>query len=399
MNAALCWCSWIALFGPPRPPGDDSTVTLDAEASVGVAHRVPRRGPWHSPPSAGASVTLRPSWRLFTRPWRLRFPLGYRSTVAAELTEDAPGASVTRRATADVLELGVEGLRRWSPTSGIGLELGAGLLADRSSTRSPVPGRLEDQASGGLQLRVPLAVVFAEGRVELDAAAGVGVAVGDRLGVRFSGGAGGFVRLWGRFGVSLRHREDGWWSGGTSRQLRMTTLGLALRSGAPPSRRRSPSPVGPPSKPPKAAPLRPAAQSLVTTTLDGAEFDLREHRGKVVVVDFWASWCAPCRDAMPALQRLRRETDPSDVVIIGVSLDDDEAAARAFAKAAGVDFPLAVDTSGIADAWQPPKMPSTILIDRDGRVAHVHGGFREGDSELLRRHVEGLVAEIAKSSR
>jgi len=119
---------------------------------------------------------------------------------------------------------------------------------------------------------------------------------------------------------------------------------------------------------------------------------LADHRGSVVVVDFWASWCEPCREAMPAIERIYQRYRSSGLVVIGVSVDSGADDARSFYRERGVSFPSLVDADrSIAGRYRPPTMPSTFVIDRRGVVRHVHSGFRAGDARTLEAQIRELL--------
>ena len=115
------------------------------------------------------------------------------------------------------------------------------------------------------------------------------------------------------------------------------------------------------------------ALSIVGATLDGTPFDLADLRGKVVVLNSWASWCPPCEAEMPAFVNLAKTSDPEDVVVIGLNVSDEVDAAKAFMAEKGIEFPVVADPDGALLAsipGVPPKsLPSTVILDRDGRIA------------------------------
>jgi peroxiredoxin len=134
------------------------------------------------------------------------------------------------------------------------------------------------------------------------------------------------------------------------------------------------------------------APEIAGTDLEGNRFQLSQARGKVVVVDFWASWCQPCGDAMPALDRLYRQYKDHGLVVVGVNVDREERNARQFLRRTRVSFPVVHDEShSLADRYAPPTMPSTYVIDRRGVVRHVHAGFRQGDARSLETMIRGLL--------
>jgi len=104
--------------------------------------------------------------------------------------------------------------------------------------------------------------------------------------------------------------------------------------------------------------------------------------GKVVLVDFWASWCGPCKESFPALNRLQAKYASKGLVIIAVGVDEDAAKYKAFAAKMGATFSLAHDAGHqAAGFFNPPSMPSSYLVDRKGVIRYVHAGFRGAKTE------------------
>lgn len=127
--------------------------------------------------------------------------------------------------------------------------------------------------------------------------------------------------------------------------------------------------------------------------LDGHMQRMSALRGKVVIVDFWASWCAPCREEMPVLERLYRAHRGDGLIIIGVSQDRGVANMRSFVARTPVSFPLVHDAShSVAGRYHPSRMPSSYIIDRRGIVRHVHAGYRSSDAAAIEHEVEALLA-------
>jgi thiol-disulfide isomerase/thioredoxin len=109
------------------------------------------------------------------------------------------------------------------------------------------------------------------------------------------------------------------------------------------------------------------------TTVDGRPLKLADYRGKVIVVNFWASWCAPCRAEAPTLEKVQEETKASGVQFVGVNVKDDRENAQAFARTFKITYPSLYDQPGqIALAFHgipPSAVPATLVIDRRGYVA------------------------------
>jgi cytochrome c biogenesis protein CcmG, thiol:disulfide interchange protein DsbE len=118
---------------------------------------------------------------------------------------------------------------------------------------------------------------------------------------------------------------------------------------------------------------------------------LGAHAGKVVVIDFWATWCVPCKESFPAYQRLAQKFG-SKLAVIGISVDEDPSGIPAFAKDTGAKFPLAWDDGqGTSKSYQPPTMPTSFVVDQAGIVRFVHSGFRSGDEQALESEIASLL--------
>ncbi len=118
---------------------------------------------------------------------------------------------------------------------------------------------------------------------------------------------------------------------------------------------------------------------------------LAGHSGHVVVVDFWATWCEPCRASFPAYQRLVDEFG-GKLVVIGVSVDETPDGIAGFVADTKVKFPIGWDDGQTAaQSYQPPKMPTSFIVDRSGIVRFVHAGFSPGDEAEIRQEVRSLL--------
>ena len=119
---------------------------------------------------------------------------------------------------------------------------------------------------------------------------------------------------------------------------------------------------------------RKPAPEITGTTLDGGTFTLADHLGEVVVLNVWASWCAPCRAEAPVLQEVWTETEPLGVQFVGLDTRDSDVAAQAFVERFGITYPNVVDRDGrlqlrFGETLPPQAIPSTVIVDRQGRVA------------------------------
>jgi thiol-disulfide isomerase/thioredoxin len=119
---------------------------------------------------------------------------------------------------------------------------------------------------------------------------------------------------------------------------------------------------------------------------------LKSYRGKVVYVDFWASWCGPCRLSLPELNKLRKQYRNHGFEVIAINLDEDKDEAMAFLKEFPVAYPTARDAKGTTpEEYGLKGMPTAYLIDRNGKVSFVHEGFKKTDSEELNAKIVTLL--------
>ena len=136
------------------------------------------------------------------------------------------------------------------------------------------------------------------------------------------------------------------------------------------------------------------APDFTAPALDGAKpISLGAYRGKVVYLDFWASWCPPCLVSLPQLEELRKQFPSDQFQILAVNVDQDPAKARKFLARTQVGYPSATDPKGrLPESFGIETMPTSFLIDRRGVIRHVHHGFRKGDVAPLRERIQKLVA-------
>lgn len=128
--------------------------------------------------------------------------------------------------------------------------------------------------------------------------------------------------------------------------------------------------------------------------LSGKTVDLASLAGKVVILDFWATWCAPCREEMPELQKFYKKYNAKGLEIVGISVDKGPDGIKDFISKLKVTFPIAHDAGHkVADKYSPPRMPSSYIIDRKGVVRYVHGGYRAGDAAVFEKEIQELLAK------
>jgi len=136
------------------------------------------------------------------------------------------------------------------------------------------------------------------------------------------------------------------------------------------------------------------APDFSLTTQSGETLSLEAQRGKVVMINFWASWCAPCRDEMPLLDEIHDDYKDSDFTLFGINVEQNPEAAHQFLEKVGVSFPILFDSqSQVSRDYHVNAMPTTVMVDRAGQVRYVNRGFRPGDEEKYREQVQGLLEE------
>ncbi|MCX6432724.1 MAG: TlpA disulfide reductase family protein [Actinobacteria bacterium] len=135
-------------------------------------------------------------------------------------------------------------------------------------------------------------------------------------------------------------------------------------------------------------------------TTDGSTLAVSDLQGRVVVLNSWASWCAPCRDEVPVFVAIAEQADPAQVAVVGLDVNDDPAAAAAFEQDLGMTYPSIVDADGSILATipgvPPTAIPSTVVIDRDGRIAARIIG--EADQKELSSIIAAVAAEPTSGS-
>lgn len=137
-----------------------------------------------------------------------------------------------------------------------------------------------------------------------------------------------------------------------------------------------------------------APDCALTSISDAKHYDLQQFRGKVLYVDFWASWCPPCAESFPFLNELHSDLKDRGLQVIGVNLDQASEDAKVFLGKYPANFTVATDVDEkCAKDYDVKAMPSSYLVDRNGVIRHIHLGFRSGEAKELRTLVEQLLAE------
>ena len=132
--------------------------------------------------------------------------------------------------------------------------------------------------------------------------------------------------------------------------------------------------------------------ALASTT--GRNLRLSEMRGQVVLINFWATWCAPCRQEMPLLSGLYQQYRGAGFNLLGVNLDGDRVKAQKMLSELGVTFPVLFDEKKkVADLYNPDGMPTTLVIDRDGHLRYVHRGYQAGYEKVYEKEVRELLKQ------
>ena len=138
------------------------------------------------------------------------------------------------------------------------------------------------------------------------------------------------------------------------------------------------------------------AAPACSTPLSASQAGLKPeaYLGKVVLIDFWATWCGPCQKSMPFFNHLRNERLKDGFEIVAVNVDEEAETAREFLQSHPVDYPVVFDPAGeCPKAYQVKAMPSSYLLDKSGKVRYVHLGYRDSDQASLREQIQALLAE------
>jgi len=126
----------------------------------------------------------------------------------------------------------------------------------------------------------------------------------------------------------------------------------------------------------------------------GENLRLSEYRGNVVMINFWATWCGPCRQEMPLLDELYTRYERVGFSLLGVNIDDDSRRAMQMVEDLGVSFPVLFDVrKEVSKLYEVEAMPVTVLVDREGNVRYVHHGYKSGYEDKYLDQVRSLLRE------
>ena len=133
------------------------------------------------------------------------------------------------------------------------------------------------------------------------------------------------------------------------------------------------------------------APALALKDLDGRQHRLADYRGKVVLINFWATWCGPCRDEMPSIQELKVKLSGRPFVVLAVNLDEPESRIRKFLTQMKLDFPILLDPDRVvARGWNARILPATFIVGPDGRVRY----SLVGEVDWANEHIVARISEL-----
>ena len=143
-----------------------------------------------------------------------------------------------------------------------------------------------------------------------------------------------------------------------------------------------------------AAAIQGKAPNFTLKSNTGKNIKLSELRGQVVLLNFWASWCGPCRQEMPLLEKLHQRYSALGFTVLGVNVEEEPSKAKTLLKDIRVSFPILFDTQNtVSKQYKVSAMPSTVMIDRDGNMRYLHKGYKPGDEAQYKKWVKQLIKE------
>ena len=128
----------------------------------------------------------------------------------------------------------------------------------------------------------------------------------------------------------------------------------------------------------------------------GKPVALADLKGQVVLINFWATWCGPCRKEMPLLEQIQKKYAPLGFTMLGVNVEEDTRLMEAFLKDVPVTFPILLDpANGVSKLYNVSAMPSTVIVDRKGNLRFIHQGYQPGDESKYQDMIHQLIREKA----
>ncbi len=136
------------------------------------------------------------------------------------------------------------------------------------------------------------------------------------------------------------------------------------------------------------------AADFTLKSLTGENLRLREQIGDVILLNFWASWCGPCREEMPELEKLQQKYQALGFKVMGVNVETSPEKAQVFLKNMKLSFPIVLDSEQtVSKTYQVEAMPTTYLIDRQGKLRFLHKGYEKGTAEEYETQIKKLIRE------
>lgn len=136
------------------------------------------------------------------------------------------------------------------------------------------------------------------------------------------------------------------------------------------------------------------APDFTLKSMSGENVKLSELQGNVVMINFWATWCGPCRQEMPLLDEFYKKYKKLGFVLLGVNVEEDSSKAAGYLKEVPVTFPILYDnTNKVSELYDVDAMPTTVLVDRGGNLRFVHRGYKPGDEQQYKKLMKQLMRE------